>query len=181
MSETIRCARLTDASAIQEIYAPYVTDTALTFEVDAPSVEDMQARMTQIMKQYPWLVFEYDGQILGYAYACQHRARVAYRWSVDVAVYVRQEHARLGIGRKLYGQLFRILPRLGYANAFAGITLPNEPSIGLHEAMGFKRIGIYQKVGFKLGSWHDVGWWQLAFQHPAPPPEPRAFDPLVDF
>lgn len=181
MSETTRSARLTDAPAIQEIYAFYVQGTPITFEVDTPSVKDMQDRMTQIMKQYPWLVFECDGQILGYAYTCQHRAREAYRWSVDVAVYVRQGHARLGIGRKLYSRLFQILPRLGYANAFAGITLPNESSVGLHEALGFQRIGIYQKVGYKLGSWYDVGWWQLPFQHPSYPLEPRSFDPSSDF
>ncbi len=180
MRENIRCARLTDAPALLEIYGPYVKDTPITFELESPSIADMQARMTQIIEQYPWLVFEDEGQILGYVYACEHRSRKAYRWSVDVAVYVRQGHGRLGIGRKLYRQLFQILPRLGYANAFAGITLPNEPSVGLHEAMGFKCIGIYQKVGYKLNSWYDVGWWQLPFQHPAHPPEPRVFNPTVD-
>ena len=177
MNPSIRIATLADAPAIQEIYAPYVQDTAITFEMTPPSVQDMRDRMTQILKHYPWLVFERDGAVVGYAYSCQHRTREAYRWSVDVAVYVRQGFARLGIGRQLYEELLPMTAALGYANAFAGITLPNASSVGLHEALGFKPIGIYTSVGFKLGAWHDVGWWQLPFQYPAVPGEPKPFRP----
>jgi len=181
MSYTIRCAKVADAQSIQSIYAFYTLETPITFEVTPPSVSEIENRIIQIGNHYPWLVYEDHGEVLGYAYACQHRTREAYRWSVDVAVYVRRGQFRAGIGRQLYTKIFQILPRLGYANAFAGITLPNDASVGLHEAMGFKRIGIYERVGYKMGSWYDVGWWQLFFKHLSPPLEPLPFDPMRDF
>jgi phosphinothricin acetyltransferase len=169
---SIRSASLKDASAIQEIYAPYVQDTVISFELIPPDREEITRRLTDVLRQYPWLVYERDGMILGYAYASQHRTREAYRWSVDVAVYVRQGYSGKGIGSQLYDRLLEDVQRLGYANAFAGITLPNAASIGLHESKGFQPIGIYRKVGFKNGAWHDVGWWQRSFDHPVPPVEP---------
>ena len=114
---------------------------------------------------------EIDGVIAGYAYASEHRARKAYQWSVDVSVYIGEQFRSQGIGKILYQELFTVLKAQGYINAFAGISLPNEASIRLHEATGFKPIGIYRSVGYKLGNWCDVGWWQLELQ--APPQAPN--------
>ena len=174
-----RIARAEDAPAIADIYAPYVRDTIISFETDAPDESEIQARMARIGAQYPWLVATSDGRVTGYAYACEHRARLAYRWSVDVAVYLPAGHHGKGIGRALYTRLFRLLREQGYVNAFAGITLPNEASVGVHEKMGFVPIGIYRRVGYKVGAWHDVGWWQLVLREPPPdPPDPIAFERL---
>ena len=174
-----RIARAEDAPAIADIYAPYVRDTIISFETDAPDASEIQARMARIGAQYPWLVATSDGRVTGYAYACEHRARLAYRWSVDVAVYLPAAEHGKGIGRALYTRLFRLLREQGYVNAFAGITLPNEASVGIHEKMGFVPIGIYRRVGYKVGAWHDVGWWQLPLVDPPPahPAEPRPWTP----
>src|SRR5205085_974289 len=128
---------------------------------EPPSLDVMQARITQTVPHLPWLVCEKDDLIRGYAYASPHRARAAYQWSVDVTVYVREGQRRRGVGQALYASLFRLLVLQGYYNAYAGITLPNPASVGLHESLGFFPIGIYREVGFKLEQWHDVGWWQL--------------------
>ena len=127
-------------------------------------------------KPIPWLVTEKAGVITGYAYASVHNKRTAYRWSCDVTVYVDAEHRRSGVARLLYGRLFATLARLGYVTAHAGITLPNSASIGLHEHLGFECIGIYRNVGFKLGQWHDVGWWGKPLRAiETPPGEPLPF------
>lgn len=174
---TLRVARLADAAAIAAIYAPYVQGETTSFELDAPSVEEMGQRVDQTLYTHPWLVAERDGEVIGYAYACEHRKRLAYQWSVDVAVYLHREARRQGTGRRLYSRLFAILCRQGFINAYAGITLPNEGSVGLHEAMGFWPVGVYRGVGHKFGAPRDVGWWQLQLQ-PWPerpvPPEPFA-------
>lgn len=170
-----------DASAIAEIYAPYVCETIVSFETEPPDTAEMTQRIGRIGKQYPWLTASAGGQLVGYAYACENRSRLAYRWSVDVAVYLRSTAQRAGIGRGLYQRLFAFLRAQGYVNAFAGISLPNAASVGLHEAMGFALIGIYRSVGYKRGAWRDVGWWQLALQDPpANPAEPLAFKDLDD-
>ena len=167
-------ARPADATALRAIYAPFCENTTVSFEVRAPSFEEMEARIRKITEQFPWLVCERDGKSLGYAYACPHRERAAYRWSVDVAVYVDPRHHRLGIGRALYTALFGILRLQGFFKACAGITLPNMASVGLHEALGFRPVSVYRGVGYKFGVWRDVGWWQLALQDEQPdPPEPR--------
>jgi phosphinothricin acetyltransferase len=175
-----RVATLADAPAIAEIYAPYVRDTAITFEIDpAPDADEIASRMQRIGATYPWLVAAIDGEIVGYAYACENRTRAAYRWSVDAAVYLRASRHRRGIGRGLYERLLALLRAQGFVNAFAGITLPNAPSVGLHEAFGFRLIGVHRQVGWKLGAWRDVGWWQLAFATPSgEPAEPIAFRDL---
>jgi phosphinothricin acetyltransferase len=126
--------------------------------------------MEETLRTLPWLVSERDGALVGYAYGSVHRTRAAYRWSVDVSVYVDRSVHRAGIGRALYAELLETLTRLGYYNAFAGITLPNAASVGLHEAMGFRPVGIYRNVGHKFGRWHDVGWWQLPLREPSPDP-----------
>lgn len=176
MATTIRIAEPDDAAAVLAIYAPYCESSTVSFETAAPTLEQMRQRIEQIVAQYPWLVCEIDGQLAGYVYASQHRLRAAFRWSVDVAVYVATSHHRRGIGRALYTSLFDILREQNYVKAFAGITLPNPYSVGLHEAVGFKPISVYPGAGYKLGRWLDMGWWQLALRPDLPDPqEPRAF------
>lgn len=168
-----------DASAIADIYAPYVCETFVSFETEAPDVAEMTQRIGRIGKHYPWLAASADGEVIGYAYACENRSRLAYRWSVDVAVYLRASAQRAGTGRGLYRRLLSLLRTQGFVNAFAGISLPNSASVGLHEAMGFTLIGVYRNVGYKRGGWRDVGWWQLALQTPpANPGEPLAFEDI---
>lgn len=173
MPANIRLAGEDDAEHIQAIYAPYVRGTCISFETEPPAVEDMRERVRKISGRWPWLVCEQGGEILGYAYGSEHRARAAYQWSVDVAVYVRDRFHRAGIGRALYAALFPLLSLQGFFNAYAGIALPNPGSVGLHEAMGFRPVGTYRSVGYKLGAWRDVGWWHLELQHtrgePVPP------------
>lgn len=172
MPANIRLATTEDAKQVQEIYAPYC-DTPISFEIDPPSVEEMRGRLTKVLSQYPWLIFEDDGEVLGYAYAAQHRERAAYCWSVDTTVYVRGGRHRRGVGRALYHALFAVLPLQGYVNAYAGVTLPNAGSVGLHEAVGFRQVGVYRQVGFKCGAWHDVAWFQRPLQPlPCDPPLP---------
>ncbi|MHA6575789.1 arsinothricin resistance N-acetyltransferase ArsN1 family B [Pseudomonas yamanorum] len=165
----VRVAVAADAPAIQAIYAPMVERTAISFEQEAPSIEEMAQRITATLDLYPYLVAERDGQVVGYAYASPHRAREAYRWSVDVTVYIDPAAHRNGIGRALYEQLLPLLVRHGYHAAYAGIALPNAGSVGLHEALGFTHIGTYPEVGFKHGQWHDVGYWRKALDGSTPP------------
>ncbi|MFZ6027417.1 MAG: arsinothricin resistance N-acetyltransferase ArsN1 family B [Chloroflexota bacterium] len=171
MTTIIRLARQDDATQVLGIYAPIVEKLATSFELEPPDAAEMQQRIGETLVQWPWLVCERAGAVLGYAYASQHRARPAYRWSVDVSVYIHADARRMGLGRALYTSLFEILSLQGYFNAYAGIALPNPGSVGLHEALGFKAVGVYHQVGYKLGAWHDVGWWQLALQPKAPAPE----------
>ena len=178
MSARIRLPVNADAAAVAAVYAPIVEGTAISFETVAPSADEMADRMAQTLEVHPWLVWEIGGEVAGYAYATTHRPRSAYRWSVDTSVYISASHRRSGAGRGLYISLFAILAAQGYVNAFAGITLPNPASIGLHESLGFEPIGIYRKVGFKLGAWHDVGWWQVALRERGP--SPREPLPLAD-
>ncbi len=168
----IRLATERDAGAVQAIYAPVVRDTAISFEVEPPSVEEMARRIRETWPCWPWLVLERDGDVLGYAYAGAHRARPAYRWSVDVTIYVGAGARRGGVGRALYTSLLAVLALQGYVTAWAGITLPNAASVGLHEAVGFVPVGVYEAVGFKLGAWRDVGWWQRRLRPLPPDPAP---------
>jgi len=173
--EAVACRLATpdDALAVQAIYAPIVRETAISFEWDAPSVEEMRARITATLgAELPWLVGQRGADVLGYAYAAPHRTRRAYQWSVDVSVYVSAAARRSGVGRALYGSLFQVLALQGYVNAYAGATLPNDGSVALHTAVGFREVGIYRRVGYKLGAWHDVIWWHrpLAAYRDAPRP-----------
>lgn len=172
----VRVATLDDAPAIAAIYAPVVEDTPISFEWEAPSVEEMGSRIEKTLMRFPWLVsLDDSGNVDGYVYAGPHRERAAYQWSVDVTAYVREDARRAGVGRRLYCALFAELRTLGYCQAFAGIALPNAASIALHEALGFTPIGIYRNVGFKLGQWRDVGWWQKSLQCLDRPEAPRSF------
>jgi L-amino acid N-acyltransferase YncA len=176
---TFRFAEEQDAAAIQAIYAPYCESSVVSFETKAPSVEEIGQRIRKISEQFPWIVGEFDRRILGYAYGGRHSERAAYQWSVDATVYVNPLAQRTGLGRGLYTSLFRILVLQDYYKAYAGITLPNSASVGLHEAMGFKPVGIYRGVGYKLGRWHDVGWWQLSLQPESDEPSaPRSIQEI---
>lgn len=162
----IRMATANDAPAITEIYRPIVESTAISFETVAPDADEMRRRIEHVSGSHPWLVCERDGVVAGYVYASRHRERAAYRWSVDTSVYVDDRFRRRGIGHALYLSLFAVLNAQGYANAFAGITLPSPASVGLHEHVGFTPVGVYRRVGYKLGAWHDVGWWQRSLEPP---------------
>lgn len=158
---TLRLARPEDAPAIADIYRPYVTDTVITFEVDPPGASDFAERMLAIRSIAPWLVCELGGTVVGYAYAGKHHERMAYQWALNAAVYLSAAHHRRGLGRALYTSLFQLLRLQGFCSVHGGITLPNAASVGLHESLGFRRVALYPAIGFKMGGWHDVGWWQL--------------------
>lgn len=163
-----------DAAACAAIYAPYVTGTAITFEIEPPSVAEMAARIAAARKTHAWLVLELDDQVIGYAYAGPMKARAAYRWSCEVSVYLEQGRRRTGGGRALYEALFDRLTARGYRTAIAGMTLPNPASEGLHKSLGFEPIGTYRNIGWKLDTWHDVAWSQRPLAElPDPPTEPR--------
>jgi phosphinothricin acetyltransferase len=166
----VRAAKLCDAKAVAGIYAPAVNGSAISFEFEAPDAAEMGGRIEKTLKRWPWLVYESENRVLGYAYACAHRERAAYQWDVEVSVYVHPQAQRRGIGRALYTELFAILKKQGYINAYAGIALPNLPSVALHESLGFRPVGVYRAVGYKLNAWHDVAWGHLALQDPLPDP-----------
>jgi L-amino acid N-acyltransferase YncA len=155
----VRPASRADAPALLAIYRPYVLGTAVSFELVSPTVEEFAARIAKVLPVWQWLVAEREGQCIGYAYGSRHRERPAYRWSVEVSAYVEPGHQRQGIGRTLYLQLFEALADKGFCNAYAGVTLPNEASVALHQAVGFRPIGVFPAVGRKFGTWHDVAWF----------------------
>ncbi|HYQ65903.1 GNAT family N-acetyltransferase [Actinophytocola sp.] len=162
-----------DAAACVAIYAPYVRETAITFEWDPPSVDEMAARIAASRRTHAWLVAEEDGHVLGYAYGGPFKARAAYRWSCEVSVYVEQGRRRTGAGRALYEELFTRLTARGYLTAAAGVTLPNDASEALHKALGFEPVGTYRRIGWKHDTWHDVTWSQRHLSTPqTPPPTP---------
>ena len=156
----IRAATADDAARCAEIYAPFVTDGWVSFELEAPDAAGMAARITSSGTSHGWLIAEVDGQVAGYGYGSAHRTRQAYQTSCDVAVYVDPAFARRGIGKALYAELIPLLGSRGCHAAFAGIALPNDASIALHKTMGFEPVGIYKEVGWKMGGWRDVSWWQ---------------------
>ncbi len=175
----IRLATTGDAAAVAAIYGPYCEGSAVSFEQVAPTAEEMAQRIANVLTRRPWIVLEDAGAVVGYAYAAPHNDRWAYRWSVNTAIYIGRTHQRRGAGRALYTTLFDLLRHLGYYKAVAGITMPNPASAGLHEAMGFELVGVYRDIGYKLGAWRDVAWYQASIQPlPLEPGEPRAIDVL---
>ena len=160
----IRSATLDDAPALLDIYRPFIEHSAVSFEMQAPSVDEFASRIDKALKGWAWLVAEVDGQCAGYAYGGTHRERAAYRWSVETSVYLHPDFHRRGIARLLYSQLFDVLAEKGYCNAYAGATMPNDASIGFHRSMGFEWIGVFKRVGWKFGKWHDVAWMQRALR-----------------
>jgi L-amino acid N-acyltransferase YncA len=155
----VRPALPRDAAAIAAIYAPYVRDTAVTFETDPPDEAEIASRMRRGMLTHPWLVAHRGAATIGYAYSSRHRERAGYRWTVETSVYVAQREHRGGVGRMLYVALLDELAAMGFHLALAGICLPNEQSVAFHESMGFRQAALYEKIGWKLGAWRDVGWW----------------------
>jgi L-amino acid N-acyltransferase YncA len=172
MSVVFRFAEEPDAADMLAIYAPFCEASAVSFEVTAPAVEEMARRIRQVGDRLPWLVCQHEARVAGYVYASPHRERPAYQWAVDVTAYVADGYRGAGIGSSLYRCLFQLLALQGYYKAYAGIALPNPASVRLHESVGFTPVGVYRGVGYKLGRWHDVGWWQLALrpEDAAPPP-----------
>ena len=176
----IRLATSSDAPQIADIYRPFVLETPVSFENEAPNAEEMVNRINTVLLTHPWLVADREGQVMGFAYSSPHRTRFHYQWSVDVTVYVHPNYRRCGVGRALYHALLKVLSLQGFVMAHAGITLPNAGSIGLHESMGFMPIGTYRNVGHKLGKWHDVGWWGLELLDPASDPQnPKPLNDIV--
>jgi L-amino acid N-acyltransferase YncA len=168
----IRDAVPRDAAACAQIYAPYVRDTAISFETEAPTAEEMAARIAEAQRRHAWLVLEDDGVVIGYAYGGPFRVRAAYQWSAAVSVYLEPGRRRTGAGRALYAALFDRLAARGFRTVLAGVALPNEASTGLHRAMGFELVGTYRRVGWKHGSWHDVTRYQRDLVPDESPPEP---------
>jgi L-amino acid N-acyltransferase YncA len=163
-----------DGAACAEIYAPHVEGSVVSFEERAPGPVEFAERIERVAATHVWLVGESGGEVVGYAYATRFNERPAYRWSASVSVYVAERARGRGVGRALYAALFERLRERGFRMACAGITLPNEASVALHEGLGFEPVGVNREIGWKDGAWRDVGWWQLELA-PAgegPPPEP---------
>ncbi len=165
-------ARPSDAAAILFIYSPYILNTSTTFESEVPSEDNFKQRIESYLKTSPWLVFEMDGKITGYAYASHYRERTCYQWSTECSVYVCENSQGKNIGRALYEVLFKILQYQGYRNVYAAINLPNEQSVKFHERFGFNWFANYENVGYKLGQWKTVGWWQLQLNEFSNEPKP---------
>jgi phosphinothricin acetyltransferase len=166
----IRLATVNDSARLLEIYGPYVLNTAVSFEYTVPEEAEFAKRINAVLEKFPWLVCEICGETAGYAYASMHKARAAYQWSVDTSVYVDPRYHGRYIGKALYTALFQMLKMQGYVNAYAGVTLPNAKSEGLHASFGFVPIGVFHHVGYKLGAWHDVKRFELALLDPMEEP-----------
>lgn len=157
----IRLATPGDAAGILEIYSNYIETTSFTFETEVPAIEEFSERIRNCLINWPWLVCDAGGKIAGYAYATKYRERTAYQWSVESSIYIHDDFQKAGIGKALYTALFEILKRQGFNNLYAVINLPNEKSVAFHEKCGFQYFATYEKVGYKLGKWKNVGWWRL--------------------
>ena len=175
----IRLIQEPDAQAVLDIYKPYVLNTYITFEYEVPTLEEFKEKIKTITSEYPWLVCFINDEIIGYAYGSKHRYRTAYNWSPESTIYIKEGFHGKGIGRVLYSTLFEILKLQGYFNVYAGVGIPNERSERLHRSVGFEELGIFKKVGYKLGKWHDTKWFQLHLQeHIIDPPLPKSIDEI---
>ena len=175
----IRPAEIQDAQGILDIYAPFITDSAISFEYEVPTAEQMQARMQEVMKIHPWLVAEESGKVAGYAYAGFIRTRAAYRWSAEVSVYIHPDCYGKGLGKRLYDCLFDLLKLQHVKMLYAGTTVPNEPSERFHQSMGFEKVGEYNQVGFKFGRWYNVAWYQKSLNDSTAEPEEMIRFPML--
>lgn len=167
-----RVASPSDASAMLDIYAPFVSDTSLTFELELPTVTAFAERIGNYLQRWPWLLAEENDRVAGYAYASQHRERAGYQWSVECSVYMHPDFQGTGVAKKLYQLLFNILKELGYRNVYAVINLPNDRSVAFHERLGFVYQFTFENVGYKLGRWKNVGWWMLQLNEYSEHPDP---------
>lgn len=171
ISKRIRLATENDSESLLNIYGEFILNTSVTFETAVPSVMEFSNRIRNVLESFPWLVCEINGENVGYAYASKHRERAAYQWSVDVTVYIYPQFHRKHIATALYTALIELLKIQGYYSAFAGVSLPNLNSEGFHESFGFKPIGVFHNVGYKLGEWRDVKWFELAISEYSKKPE----------
>eukprot|EP00835_Amoeboradix_gromovi_P004816 NODE_402_length_9320_cov_0.440252.p6 type:complete len:182 gc:universal NODE_402_length_9320_cov_0.440252:8539-9084(+) len=172
-----RTANIHDAEAIRDIYSPAICGSATSFEVEIPSIAEMQNRIREILNTLPWLVCEHDGIVIGYSYASPHHHRKAYQYSVDAAIYIHKDWQSKGVGKLLLTKLFDCLKTLGYYNVYAGITIPNPASLALHKRMGMEVVGTYKKIGYKYEKWHDVLWLHGTLQeHTVPPKSIQKFE-----
>ena len=172
MNAIIRLAATADAANIRHIYGPIVRGSHISFEQTVPTVDEIAARIVSTLAQYPWLVCELDGRLAGYACASAFRSRAAYQWTAETTVYVNPDFQRRGVSRALYSSLLALLREQGYCQAIGVIALPNEGSIRAHEALGFRKIGVFENIGYKAGAWRATGWWQLALRPPPSNPQP---------
>lgn len=181
INKKIRMATEFDSASILEIYAPFISDSIITFEGKLPTDAEFRKRITDVIKKYPWLVYEVNGKIIGYAYASQYNNRCAYDWSVDYSIYINPDFHRKGIATALYNTLTQLLKLQGYYNAYVGIALPNTKSESFHQAFGFKPIGVYHNVGYKLNGWHDVmGLEYTIVEHSMRPLKPKMINEIKD-
>lgn len=163
-----------DIEAVYKIYQPFIGESAVTFETTDPGLNSFGTRVLNIAKKYPFLVAVENGLIAGYAYACEHRSREAYRWTVETSVYIAQSAQNKGIGTQLYQELFFALYKRNYKLAYALITIPNESSVALHRKLGFTPLAVHKNAGFKSGAWHDVLWMEYPIgEFDTPPKEPE--------
>ena len=166
----LRIACPEDAAAVQAIYAPFCEETEVSFELVAPSAEEMRGRIEGVLERFPWLVAVVDGKVAGYAYAGPWRTRAAYRWTCESAVYVDRTLHRGGVGGALYRCLFDVLRRQGMCRVVAGVSGDNVASVRFHEKLGFRQCGTFEGMGHKLGAWHTVRWFQHDLRGQEPPP-----------
>ncbi len=151
-----RKARLSDAHSLAEIYRPYVEKTSVTLEYDPPSDTEFEARIATISSEFPYIVCEANGAVIGYAYAHKYKERFGYRFCAELSIYVEFGHRKAGLGTRLYKLLIELLTEMGYKNLYGVVTDPNPGSFALHTALGFVEIGREHSAGLKLGEWHDV-------------------------
>lgn len=175
----IRLAEPSDSAGILAIYAPYIRDTSLTFELEVPNETDFGRRIEAYQHNWPWLLAEENGKIAGYAYATRHRERAGYQWSVECSIYMADEFQGKGSADRLYKTLLHLLKMQGFRNVYAVINLPNDRSVAFHERLGFQYKFTFENVGYKLGRWKNVGWWMLQLNpYDENPGTPISFDQL---
>lgn len=177
---TVRPATSEDAKAILDIYAPYILDSFITFENEVPDLDSFKGRIAHYTGKFPWLVGEVGGRIAGYVYASPHRDRAAYQWCCESSIYMHDDFRGKGLGRILYSKLFSLLTIQGMRNVYAGITLPNDGSIRLHESLQFRWLATYENIGYKLGAWKSVGWWERQLNSFEGVPEPPTWYPQLN-
>jgi len=176
----IRLAELRDAERIREIYAPYVKDTELTFHFEVPSVQFFEQKITAIQKKYCWLVYEVNNQIIGYAYAMEHRPKNAYQWTIESTIYLDLKYREKGVGTFLYKTLLFAVKAQGFCKVLAGLTIPNEASYKFHQKFGFEHFARYNKIGFKHNRWQSVDWLELNINHSEFPPKLRSISSITE-